>query len=154
MISAIIPTVGRPELLGLCLESLARQTVKVSEAIVVHCGDDKETFEVANDAPMLPTPVGIVFAKGSTQLRDAFQAALKEIIANGTYRIVARHSGKVVDVQGTATTDGRRVVYQLKNPRSNHWPTTSDLSFFPICRLRFSPALPSTRRCIAPMSRP
>jgi len=50
MISAIIPTVGRPELLGLCLESLARQTVKVSEAIVVHCGDDKETFEVANDA--------------------------------------------------------------------------------------------------------
>jgi polar amino acid transport system substrate-binding protein len=43
-------------------------------------------FEVANDAPMLPTPVGIVFAKGSTQLRDAFQAALKEIIANGTYQ--------------------------------------------------------------------
>jgi GT2 family glycosyltransferase len=50
MISAIIPTVGRPELLRLCLESLARQTVNVSEAIVVHCGDDAETFEVANDA--------------------------------------------------------------------------------------------------------
>ena len=49
-ISAIIPTVGRPELLRLCLESLVRQTVNVSEAIVVHCGDDAETFEVANDA--------------------------------------------------------------------------------------------------------
>jgi polar amino acid transport system substrate-binding protein len=43
-------------------------------------------FEVANAVPMLPTPVGIVFAKGSTQLRDAFQAALEEIIANGTYQ--------------------------------------------------------------------
>ena len=49
-ISAIIPTVGRPELLKLCLESLAKQTVGVSEVILVHCGDDSETFEVTNDA--------------------------------------------------------------------------------------------------------
>ena len=49
-ISAIIPTVGRPELLRLCLESLAKQTVGISEVILVHCGDDSETFEVANDA--------------------------------------------------------------------------------------------------------
>ena len=48
-ISAIIPTVGRPELLRLCLESLARQTVRVPEVVVVHCGDDEETFNVTND---------------------------------------------------------------------------------------------------------
>lgn len=48
-ISAVIPTVGRPALLRLCLESLAHQTVPVSEAIVVHCGDDAETSEVTQD---------------------------------------------------------------------------------------------------------
>lgn len=49
MISAIIPTVGRPGLLRRCLESLAKQTVRVSEVVVVHCGDDEETFNVTND---------------------------------------------------------------------------------------------------------
>lgn len=49
-ISAIIPSVGRPELLRLCLESLANQTVPIAEVIVVHCGDDEETVRVANDA--------------------------------------------------------------------------------------------------------
>ncbi|HKY43145.1 MAG TPA: glycosyltransferase [Pyrinomonadaceae bacterium] len=49
MISAIIPTVGRSELLRLCLDSLARQTVRVSEVVVVHCGDDEATFNVTND---------------------------------------------------------------------------------------------------------
>ena len=49
-ISAIIPTVGRPELLRVCLESLAKQTVCISEVIVVHCGDDVETMDVTNDA--------------------------------------------------------------------------------------------------------
>jgi glucosyl-dolichyl phosphate glucuronosyltransferase len=49
MISAIIPTVGRPEQLRLCIESLVRQTVRVPEVVVVHCGDDEETFNVTND---------------------------------------------------------------------------------------------------------
>lgn len=49
-ISAIIPTVGRPELLALCIESLAMQTVRISEVVVVHCGEDKETVAVANDS--------------------------------------------------------------------------------------------------------
>lgn len=48
-ISAIIPTVGRPQLLKLCLDSLARQTVPVSEVVVVHCGDDAETPALTND---------------------------------------------------------------------------------------------------------
>lgn len=49
MISAVIATVGRPELLRLCLESLARQTVRIAEVVVVHCGTDSETLEVTKD---------------------------------------------------------------------------------------------------------
>ena len=48
-VSAIIPTVGRPELLRLCLEGLSKQTVPVAEVIVVHCGSDTETLEVTKD---------------------------------------------------------------------------------------------------------
>jgi polar amino acid transport system substrate-binding protein len=49
-------------------------------------------FEVANSEPLLPTPIGIVFEKDNTQLRDAYLAALKEIIANGSYdEILAKH---------------------------------------------------------------
>lgn len=49
-ISAIIATVGRPELLRRCLESLAKQTVRIAEVVVVHCGSDAETREVTKDA--------------------------------------------------------------------------------------------------------
>jgi GT2 family glycosyltransferase len=48
-ISAIIATLGRAELLKLALDSLSRQTVPVSEVIVVHCGDDAETPALTND---------------------------------------------------------------------------------------------------------
>ena len=48
-VSAIIATVGRPELLRLCLESLAKQTVPVTEIVVVHCGSDSGTLEVTKD---------------------------------------------------------------------------------------------------------
>ena len=48
-ISGIIPTLGRPELLRRCLESLSKQTVRLSEVIVVHCGDDEETEVVTKD---------------------------------------------------------------------------------------------------------
>ena len=48
-ISAIIATLGRPELLNLCLESLSRQTVPVTEVIVVHCGEDAGTETLVND---------------------------------------------------------------------------------------------------------
>jgi len=49
-ISAIIATVGRPELLRLCLDSLTRQTVRVAEAVVVHCGDDEGTEALTKEA--------------------------------------------------------------------------------------------------------
>jgi GT2 family glycosyltransferase len=48
-ISAIIATVGRAEWLRLCLDSLTRQTVPISEVVVVHCGDDAETAALTND---------------------------------------------------------------------------------------------------------
>ena len=48
-VSAIIATVGRPELLRLCIGSLAKQTVPVSEVVVVHCGDDAGTEIVTCD---------------------------------------------------------------------------------------------------------
>jgi GT2 family glycosyltransferase len=48
-VSAIIPTVGRPESLRVCLESLAKQTVRVAEVVIVHCGSDAETLEVTKD---------------------------------------------------------------------------------------------------------
>lgn len=50
VISGIIATVGRPELLRLCLENLSKQTVPVSEVVVVHCGEDAKTLEVTQDA--------------------------------------------------------------------------------------------------------
>ena len=49
-ISAIIATVGRPEMLRRCLDSLAKQTVPVLEVVVVHCGDDAETQAVCEDS--------------------------------------------------------------------------------------------------------
>jgi GT2 family glycosyltransferase len=48
-ISAIIATLGRPELLSHCLESLTNQTVRISEVVVVHCGDDSGTEAVTKD---------------------------------------------------------------------------------------------------------
>jgi len=48
-ISAIIATVGRPDLLRRCLQSLSKQTVRIAEVVVVHCGDDAETMVVTND---------------------------------------------------------------------------------------------------------
>ncbi|HYK22362.1 MAG TPA: glycosyltransferase family 2 protein [Pyrinomonadaceae bacterium] len=48
-ISAIIATVGRPELLKLCLESLSKQTVRIAEVVIVHCGDDADTMALAHE---------------------------------------------------------------------------------------------------------
>jgi GT2 family glycosyltransferase len=48
-ISAIIPTLGRPEMLRRCLESLTKQTVPITEVILVHCGDDEATPALAKE---------------------------------------------------------------------------------------------------------
>lgn len=49
MISAVVPTVGRPAALRVCMETLCRQTLPVAEVVVVHCGDDAETARVCAD---------------------------------------------------------------------------------------------------------
>ncbi|HEX6732528.1 MAG TPA: glycosyltransferase [Pyrinomonadaceae bacterium] len=48
-ISAIIPTLGRPELFRRCLESLSKQTMPVTEVVIVHCGNEDETETIAKD---------------------------------------------------------------------------------------------------------
>lgn len=48
-VSAIIATVGRPDMLKRSLDSLTRQTVGVSEVVVVHCGDDPETQRICQE---------------------------------------------------------------------------------------------------------
>jgi polar amino acid transport system substrate-binding protein len=63
-------------------------------------------FEVANSEPVLPVPVGIVFAKNDTQLRDSFKAALEEIIANGTYDQILEKNDLVSGANTGATING------------------------------------------------
>jgi polar amino acid transport system substrate-binding protein len=63
-------------------------------------------FEVANAEPIQPIPVGIVFDKSKTQLRDAFQAALKEIIANGSYDQILAKYGLESGAKKDATING------------------------------------------------
>ena len=66
-------------------------------------------FEIANSEALLPTPVGIVFTKEDTQLRDAFKAALEKLIADGTYdEILAKYqleSGAVDSVTVNGATE-------------------------------------------------
>lgn len=45
-----------------------------------------KAFEVANSETILPIPLGVVFLKKDTQLRDAFQAAYQAMIDDGTYK--------------------------------------------------------------------
>jgi polar amino acid transport system substrate-binding protein len=47
-------------------------------------------FEVANDEPLFPNPLGYVFGKEDTELRDAWQAALQSLIDDGTYAEVLK----------------------------------------------------------------
>ncbi len=49
-------------------------------------------FEVANSEPLFANPLGYVFPKDSTELRDAVQAALQSLIDDGTY-------GEVLDAR-------------------------------------------------------
>jgi GT2 family glycosyltransferase len=46
-ISVIIPTLGRPDALRLCLDTLGKQTLQSREVLIVHCGDDEDTPALA-----------------------------------------------------------------------------------------------------------
>jgi polar amino acid transport system substrate-binding protein len=45
-------------------------------------------FEVANEETLFPSPLGYVFGKEDTELRDAWQAALQSLIDDGTYATI------------------------------------------------------------------
>ncbi|HEY8225112.1 MAG TPA: glycosyltransferase [Pyrinomonadaceae bacterium] len=58
-ISAIIATVGRPELLKLCLDRLAKQTIPITEVVIVHCGDDTATHALAKDSSWISAGMSV-----------------------------------------------------------------------------------------------
>lgn len=62
--------------------SFTQDAVGVYNAATIGGGNQ---FEIANSEALLPTPVGMVFDKEATELRDAFRAALDVLIENGTY---------------------------------------------------------------------
>jgi len=63
-------------------------------------------FEIANTEPLEPTAVGMVFGKDDTQLRDALQAALKEVISNGSYEQVLGKYGLTSGIYRDASING------------------------------------------------
>jgi polar amino acid transport system substrate-binding protein len=50
-------------------------------------------FEVANAETLFPSPLGYVFDKEDTQLRNAWQAALQSLIEDGTYTEILESHG-------------------------------------------------------------
>jgi len=56
-ISVIIPTYGRPHLIGCCLDALDRQSVPPLEVIVVDQSPDTRTREIVEGRPAGPAPV-------------------------------------------------------------------------------------------------
>lgn len=50
-------------------------------------------FEVANDETLFANPLGFVFDKEDTELRDAWQAALQSLIDDGTYAEILEANG-------------------------------------------------------------
>ncbi len=45
-------------------------------------------FEIGNDQPLLPVLMGPMFSKDNVELRDAVQAAIDKLIADGTYQSI------------------------------------------------------------------
>lgn len=69
--------------------SFTQDAVGVYNAQTIGGGNQ---FEIANSEALLPTPVGMVFTKEETELRDAFRDALDVLIDNGTYaEILEKH---------------------------------------------------------------
>lgn len=69
--------------------SFTQDAVGVYNAQTIGGGNQ---FEIANSEALLPTPVGMVFTKEDTALRDAFRNALDVLIDNGTYaEILEKH---------------------------------------------------------------
>jgi len=54
---------------------------------------DGKVFETANSQRYQKDPIGMLFAKGDTQLRDTVRAGLTKLWADGTYRTIAAKYG-------------------------------------------------------------
>lgn len=63
-------------------------------------------FEVANEETLFPSPLGYVFDKESTQLRDAWQASLQSLMDDGTYLEVLESHDLASGAVETATVNG------------------------------------------------
>lgn len=67
---------------------------------------DGNQFEVANSSALLPTPVGIVFDKTQSALRDDIKAAIEKIIASGEYDKILAKYGLTGGAVKTITVNG------------------------------------------------
>ena len=63
-------------------------------------------YELASGAQYEPGYIGIPFAKGNTQLRDAIKAALDKVIASGTYADLLTRWGLANGAVTTAVVNG------------------------------------------------
>ena len=108
-ISAIIATVGRPELLRLGLESLSKQTVPVSEA-VASCGDDRETNAVTNDACWAQAGLDVRYftirrgLRATAQFRHRACEVRKPLLVMTTLKLIRIGSKNSLNPSGRSTS--------------------------------------------------
>lgn len=88
---------------GRAAASLTQEAVGRYNAAQVGGGS---VFEVANDEVIEPSLLGYVFAKGDTEIQEAFQAALQSLVDDGTYaEILAEYELDAAAVE-TVTING------------------------------------------------
>lgn len=75
---------------GRAMASFTQEPVGRYNAAQISGGN---AFEVANAETLFPNPLGFVFDKEDTELRDAWQAALQSLIDDGTYTEILEANG-------------------------------------------------------------
>ena len=111
---------GRPDLAVLAFDTdpEAQQQVKVGRAVAdiadfpvaayaARTSGGGNDFEVVGEQ-IDPAPYGIAVAKGKAELRDAVQAALRAVIADGTYDRILEKWGVTQGALETAEINGAR----------------------------------------------
>jgi polar amino acid transport system substrate-binding protein len=68
--------------------------------------DQSKTLAIASTSQQNPAPYGIGIMKSNTQLQNAVQAALRALIANGTYKSLLAKWGLSADSLTTAKING------------------------------------------------
>lgn len=111
---------GRPQITVLAFDTdpEAQQQVKIGRAVAdiadfpvaaysARTSGSGNDFEVVG-AQIDPAPYGIAVAKNKSALRDAVQAALREVIADGTYDRILENWGVARGALKTAEVNGAR----------------------------------------------